>query len=372
MGIEIAVQQGSLQANSNQSGSLTLNHREYIETILTIEHILKEQSSLVDTLDKILQYLVTTSPYPGNTYARIHYRELTRQTPGFIESMWCDKCAIEIHGETLGTVEIHYTEDMQPSLQNPDIREESNLLEYTAMRLCAFIESSQQKTEIVNLSKRLIVASESEKKRLSRDIHDGLGQLLTGLRMEIQTLQNQFNSRNVEANSIQHGFDRLDGIAENMQKSVHQLCESRRAQALSRKDLSDAIRELIDAVFSSVHIDVNFRSDIGNRLKDEDKKMDLYRIAQECVTNIVRHANAHKVEISCTAQTDWVVLRISDDGKGFKPKSIGTERGFGLLSMHERARTHNGTLSINSNIGKGTEVIARLPIDHIENTSSRK
>jgi len=200
-------------------------------------------------------------------------------------------------------------------------------------------------------------AQELERLRISRDMHDGLGQLLTGISYSTQKLeensdidqevlkriQAQVNSAIQEAKNISHDLTPivlkdfgLPAAIENLVKRINQLKKTQ-------------------FIFKSYSFDIRI---------DEKLEKALFRIAQEAANNIIKHANANKASIELYRVEDVIVLVIEDDGSGFdvnESQQSNGSPGLGLLSMKERVNTFDGDFTINSNQESGTEIIIEIP-----------
>lgn len=215
--------------------------------------------------------------------------------------------------------------------------------------------------ERTNLLDRTVEATEQERKRLAADLHDGPVQHLSAMEVRLEALQ-----------------DRLGSGEEHVRASVERVQESLRAQvqalrsmmtelrppALDERGLGAALRDHLAAVHRESGIECTVESTIVRRLEPTYETL-LYRVAQEGLTNAVKHARAAQVRVRLREDGDAVELEIADDGVGFDvaaraPPSGG--RHFGLIGMRERVEMAGGTWSIQSAPKAGTRILARLPL----------
>ncbi|MGA2331079.1 MAG: PAS domain S-box protein [Syntrophales bacterium] len=219
--------------------------------------------------------------------------------------------------------------------------------------------------EIRNLSRRLIEVSEDEKKRLAADLHDEFGQSLTSLHFDLEYLER----------SIPQKFEEQKKGCERVIRKVERLADSvRKTTSYLRPDLLDHLG-LVPALEWSIHdftarrteTEVDFQT-LGLKKRLNPKiELALYRLFQECMTNISKHAKATRVEIMLTYSHPRVIFIVRDNGVGHEPSKRGKARGkalggIGLLSMRERVASLGGSIDIASSPGKGTTIRAEIPV----------
>lgn len=208
-----------------------------------------------------------------------------------------------------------------------------------------------------NLSQKLVRAQEEERKALSLELHDQVGQMLTALKVEISNLGRIGNS---DPERFQTHVRQAKEVAEGAMKTVRDLAMGLRPSMLDDLGLGPAIgwqaREFsrVSGVPANVQVDGSLEG------MTESQKTGLFRVIQEALTNITRHASASEVNIRVQAEKDRVRLTIRDNGKGM---DLATTRrmGLGMLGMEERIREMDGDLQIESEPGRGTEVKATIP-----------
>ena len=213
--------------------------------------------------------------------------------------------------------------------------------------------------EIRNLSRRLIEVSEDEKKRLAADLHDEFGQSLTSLHFDLEYLER----------SIPEKFEEQKKGCERVIQKVERLADSvRKTTSYLRPDLLDHLG-LVPALEWSIHdftarraeMEVDFQT-LGLKKRLNPKiELALYRLFQECMTNISKHAKATLVEIMLTYSHPRVIFIVRDNGVGHDPSKRGAAAGkapggIGLLSMRERVASLGGSIDIASSPGKGTTI----------------
>ena len=229
----------------------------------------------------------------------------------------------------------------------------------TLARMVALERHSQiAESELRRLSAQVRTAQEQERKYLSRELHDQVGQMLTGLRMELSSMAracgdsgNEFPSRIAHAMSI----------VEQTLRVVRDIAMLLRPSMLDDLGLTPALAWLIREISRSSGMEIEAALDpVLDHLPDTHRTC-LYRVVQEALTNISKHSGAHRVEVSLNATGGWVIGTIADDGCRFDTGAVRRD-GLGLIGMEERVRELGGHLRVISTVGQGTRTEFRLPM----------
>lgn len=216
--------------------------------------------------------------------------------------------------------------------------------------------AEQAEHELRRLSNQLVRAQEDERKTISRELHDEVGQILTGLRMELGGLwrgeaDSEFRERLLSVKSL----------AEEALRNVRNLALLLRPSMLDDLGLGAALRWQAKefTARSGIPVSIDIKGEINNL--PENFRICLYRAIQETLTNCLKHAHASSVTISLKQDEDLVSASIRDDGTGFSLGKLRT-RGLGLVGMEERVRALQGELTISSRPGHGTLVRIEIPL----------
>ncbi|HCY84690.1 MAG TPA: hypothetical protein DHV36_06105 [Desulfobacteraceae bacterium] len=217
------------------------------------------------------------------------------------------------------------------------------------------------------LSSRLISAQEDERKRLSVELHDEVGQSLAVLKLKVILLEEGLDDTAVEARQeCESMVDYIDQMIENVRRLSKDLTPS----TIEDLGLSAALMWLIDTIKKHYAIDADIRLDTLDESLSLDSQILVYRIFQEAISNAVRHAGAATLTLAASHTDDWLSFSIADDGCGFsRPdrdadlESSGPGRGLGLPTMQARARMLNGTFRLETAPGKGTVLQFQVPLD---------
>ncbi|HSI96483.1 MAG: PAS domain-containing protein [Methylophilaceae bacterium] len=203
-------------------------------------------------------------------------------------------------------------------------------------------------------------AREEERKRIAREIHDELGQLLSVLRLNITTLDYRFGEIEPELRL------KAQRMVETMDRAiivVRNLATRLRPAALNAGIVS-ALEWQAQEFFDNTGIECVLHLPNGEISLDEERSMAVFRIAQESLTNILRHAQASRADIFLRCSDGICELGIRDDGQGFDPARTASQNSFGIIGMRERALMLGGTLQIDSEVGRGAILRLRIPVDN--------
>jgi PAS domain S-box-containing protein len=216
--------------------------------------------------------------------------------------------------------------------------------------------SERARTELLG---RMVFAQEDERRRIAREMHDQFGEQLTALGLRIRMLKEAAEGRD----DLSAQVEALEQVAQQLDRDVDHLVWELRPTALDDLGLRAALANYVQDWSLRVRVSAELHTAglTTDRLASEIETT-LYRIAQEALNNIAKHARAGHVEIILERRADHVSLVVVDDGVGFNPSEMdGERRGFGLLGMQERAALVGATLEIESTPGEGTTILVRMP-----------
>ncbi|MBK8128738.1 MAG: HAMP domain-containing protein [bacterium] len=210
------------------------------------------------------------------------------------------------------------------------------------------------------LLESLVEAQEEERRRLARELHDGAGQMLTTLLVRIKTLEKKSTTPEVQQ-GLGSLLDMVSETIEQMRELSHRL----RPAALEEFGLAVALRTLVKEMTHQTGTTVHCDLDLNGAILPPGVDVILYRIAQEGLTNVLRHAQANEITVELTSDDGAVIMTIEDNGRGFSPYHLTAEPGsrhLGLIGMRERAAIAGGYLDVYSAPDQGTTLYVRVPI----------
>ena len=209
------------------------------------------------------------------------------------------------------------------------------------------------------LSRFLESVREDERTKLAREMHDELGQTLTALKIDLSWLARRLPQ---EQESLLEKTESMDELIDGAIQTVKRIATELRPGVLDDLGLADAIEWQTQEFGKRTDITFRFSASPEQVIVDRDRSTAIFRICQEALTNVVRHADATRVSVSLKKGPGRVSLRIRDNGKGIEESQILDPRAFGLLGMRERARVWGGEVTISGAPGKGTLVAVSIPL----------
>ena len=204
---------------------------------------------------------------------------------------------------------------------------------------------------------------EEERKTIAKEIHDELGQNLTALKLSVSWIRKNIDGDREKLNDKLKSFEHITNQTVNTSRRLY---NNLYPQMLDDVGIAGAIQWHSNTYKTTANIDIEINTninDISEKLIPHSISLALYRIYQECFTNILRYAQANLVVIELQLTEDLVMMSIEDDGKGFDIESVDTKLHHGLLGMRERAYALDGKISIDSIIDKGTKTVVYFPLN---------
>ena len=205
------------------------------------------------------------------------------------------------------------------------------------------LNEAHREQQIVSM-RSMLEGQEKERSRIARDLHDGLGNLLSTLKVIYGSASQMIDEACIEVRKIAHEM---------------------MPQALKKLGLRKALEDLVLKMDAIHEFDAEFHVHGTERIFDDSTNVMLFRIVQEALNNIVRYAKAKEVSVQITYSENWFDLTIEDDGIGFDPKALDTDKGMGLKSIAFRTEFIKGTYDLTSRPGVGTLVTINIPLHKI-------
>jgi len=206
--------------------------------------------------------------------------------------------------------------------------------------------------------RRLTTAIDNEKRALAREIHDEVGQALTALQWGLAAMEADIAEPELVALRVQE----LKGLVDAAAVDLHRVAEHLRPASLDQVGLLAALHHLVASVNQPGALEARFYvTDFGETRLAKELETTLYRVVQEALTNVQRHAGARRAGVILQRRMDQVIAIVEDDGMGFDIVAAAESGRLGLAGMQERAESLGGSLTIESSPGKGTTVFVELP-----------
>ncbi|MEN9561960.1 MAG: hypothetical protein RIR73_204 [Chloroflexota bacterium] len=341
--------------------------RETLESVLGVDgynlHMAEDGTQALEKADALHPDLILLDVMmPGMDGFEVCRR--LRSTPGLEEVpiillTALDDAASRIEGIQSGADDF---------LSKPFDRQELRARVATIIRLNRYRTLLEQRENLRDMAQRMVTGLEDERMRISRELHDELGQLLTAQLMDIRDLQSDLT---IPPEAL---FGRLEAIHSQMYEvtvKVRRLAHDLRPPLLSTLGMTQALRTHCSKFSSSSHIPIEIEIDDTLNSLPDVYGIILYRVLQEALTNIAKHAQASRIWVELGIDNDQVRLTVQDNGKGL-PGENTVSNGIGIVGMKERVSLVGGALVIRSGKNGGTILEVSLPLKAGTTTHSRE
>jgi signal transduction histidine kinase len=220
-----------------------------------------------------------------------------------------------------------------------------------------FEQMEQSKARLQTLSRRLVEAQERERRHIARELHDEAGQALAALRFGLRLLEREVGGGSTVTARVAELLRTTDAVIEGL----HRLAGDLRPASLDHVGLDAALRQYALSTAATYGLEVRFKArGFGAERLPSAVETAIFRIVQEAVTNVVKHARAKRVDVLLEHRGDRVLAMVEDDGAGFDPEAAQDSQRFGLLGVRERAEALGGTLLVESAPGAGTTLVVEV------------
>lgn len=223
-------------------------------------------------------------------------------------------------------------------------------------------QSDRLQEQLRRLSREILSAQEEERKKISRELHDVIAQTLTGINIRLATLKKEaaLNTKGLDRN-----ITRTQRLVEKSVSIVHRFARELRPAVLDDLGLIPALHSFMKAFTTRTGVRTGLTAYAEVERLDITRRTVLFRVAQEAITNVGRHARASRLDVSIQKLADRICMKITDNGKSFEVERVlhaRSQKHLGLLGMRERLEMVGGRFSVESAPGKGTVITAQLPL----------
>jgi signal transduction histidine kinase len=239
------------------------------------------------------------------------------------------------------------------------------LRESERLRKACVAHSNAVEIRMRQMSHKLLTAQEEERMRISRELHDAIGQTLTGINVGLAALKNESAS---DSRELAETISMTQRLVERSMKTVHQFAWELRPTLLDDLGLLPALRSYAKTFAERTGIPVSFAADADFPSLDGERRTALFRVAQGALSNVERHARARRASLMLRRIASGVRLEVRDDGRAFDVRRMDASRSnkhLGLLVMRERVELVGGEFTILSVRGRGTTVRADVPLSEV-------
>jgi two-component system NarL family sensor kinase len=236
-----------------------------------------------------------------------------------------------------------------------------SLLAYSAYRRYRLQQQARLNLEITRqqdlATKAVIAAEETERKRIAGDLHDGIGQMMSAAKMNLSSIEHELPFTTPEQKTR---FEKVVGLIDESCNELRAVSHNMMPNALLKSGLAMAIREFLEKIDRRV-IRISLHAEGLNEKIDANIETVLYRVIQECVNNVIKHAGANRLDISLLRDSDGINAVIEDNGHGFNTNDIASFEGIGIKNIQSRIAYLKGTVEWDSKPGMGTAVSIYVP-----------
>ena len=250
-------------------------------------------------------------------------------------------------------------ENRQDRLKEKNILIYSIVIVFLLIAVLLFIlwKSFRQKQKIEQL-RAIMEGEEKERKRIARDLHDGVSQTISAAKINLIAIENEIP---FESADQKKKFEKIVGLVDSSFREIRTISHNMMPNALLESGLALVIKQFVDDIDSSV-IKINLYTQGLEKHFDSSIETILYRVIQECVTNVIKHAQASQLDISLIKDDEGVRVTIEDNGKGFNLNDINAFTGIGLKNIFSRIDFLHGKVEFDSSPDNGTLVSIYVPV----------
>lgn len=353
-------------------GSVFLAQKKYNESIPYLLRSIKlaEESGYIQGKLKALQSLSTAYQQSGDATAAYKTLQQSIRTKDSLVNVTSEAKMAELQ-----TVYETEKKQQQINLQQAEISKKNfiitsvvlliillALLGFSAYRRFRLQEKARLQAALLNqqelATKAVIKAEEDERQRIARDLHDGIGQMMSAAKMNLSAFESELKLADEEKRGE---FGKIISLVDESCRELRSVSHNMMPNALLRNSLASAIRDFIDKIEGrnlKIHL---FTEGLDERL-DSNVEIVLYRVIQECVNNVIRHANATTLDISLIRDKDGISATIEDNGKGFDATDVANFKGIGMRNIISRVEYLKGVVEFDSAPGRGTAVGITVPL----------
>ncbi len=332
----------------------------------------QQQVDTASVLRELAELLPPAFQYPEITAARVRLGPVGATTAGFASSPPALRADCMTANGQPCSIEVVYTAERPPTAEGPFLAEERRLINTLADMLRAAYDRRQaeeqlrQTTEqLRSLSASLRSAREEEAARIAREIHDELGAALSSLRWDLEEV-GEVVSEAADAPrlaALRRKIADMMGLTDAAVNTVRRIASELRPVALDDLGLADAIEWQAGQFQARTGIVVLCDCRLESVELSREQSTAVFRIFQEALTNVLRHARATRVDVALKREFGRLTLTVSDNGRGITEEERTGAQTLGLLGMRERANLAGGELVITGDEGKGTTITVRVPIN---------
>lgn len=206
----------------------------------------------------------------------------------------------------------------------------------------------------------MLEGEENERKRLALELHDTLGSILSATKYAFKSMENSLEKLLTENKGH---YQKINGMLDEALENVRRISHDMASGILVEKGIVGALQQLCNTLQTSGNIQISLNTHGFEQKIDYTSEVNLYRIIQEILTNVIKHSQATQVNIQLVKSKKNINLVVDDDGKGFDPNDLASRKGIGLSNIDKRVKKLGGKWNIDSGKGMGTTIVIDVPIN---------
>lgn len=352
-------------------GSIFFHQNKYAEAIpyLNRSILLAEESGFAQGKLKALLMLATAYRQSGSTDEAFRILQQTMKVKDSLVNTTSEARIAELQT-------VYETEEKQQqiNLQQEQLSKKNFiiagiiitivlliLLGISAARRNRLKQASHLQKEIIKqqelAAQSIIRAEENERQRIARDLHDGVGQIMSAAKMNLSAFESTVPAGNAEQ---QQSLEKIIGLVDESCKEIRSVSHNMMPIALLKNNLAIAIREFTEKI-EIKSLNIHFYTEGLDERLDSDLETVLYRIIQECVNNVIKHAEATSLDISIIKDKEGISATVEDNGRGFNTSVKQKSEGIGLKNIQTRVKYLKGSVEFHSTPGRGTLIAINVP-----------
>ncbi len=293
--------------------------------------------------------------YPDKTCVHVQYKNRDFKSPEYRQTPWQLSEPLLMWGQEVGQITVGYTDLPADAKDKPFLDEEVSLLQGIGKLLGSILESKDAERQIIA---SILATEDQERSRIAKELHDSVGQTLSALALHLNNLKKDRHLNQEEKDKLA----RIDSLLKAAIGETRSVAHNLMPPTLTDLGFVAAVDNLIARLQEASEIKFTFHTNQAPQDIPADIAFALYRIVQEALNNIIKHAAASEVTIQFLVYDDLLSLSVEDNGKGFDMAKSQKNSNFGINSMRNRAASIGADISIDSQPGQGTHIHVSVPL----------
>ncbi len=337
-----------------------------LECLYGIAKISEEIRTIEGILTNIVHIIPQSWQYPDSACARIAVNGREFRTDNFQMTKYGMTSEIRVTDTSCGNIEIYYTREMPQADEGPFLLAERKLLDAVAERIGKILQRieaeeklKESNRKLQELFEHLQIIREKERKQIAYELHDELGHALTSLKLDLRLIQKNLDP---DKAGIMEKTEAMKRDVDRIIHGVRNIVKELRPALLDDFGLIEALRFHAEEIKNRTGLHCLIDSAVDRLDITKKYSVGIFRIIQELLNNIIKHAGAGKVDITIRNPDNYLNIEIKDNGIGIREEDLHKDKSFGILGIRERMDIWGGHFKITGRTGKGTVVRMSFPL----------